>query len=93
MSCQSSEDITLLECFPVPEVGVFSVSVYEVQHDGMVGYNVWRLPHVIVSPDVGMLVTECNVYRSTPIYVVSHIILLECLKYMIVELYIQSPFS
>ena len=64
MSRQSSEDLTLLECFPVPEAGVFSVSVYEVQHDGMVGHNVWRLPSVTVSPDVdiiGMLDTECNV--------------------------------
>ena len=46
MSRQNSEELTLLECFPVPEAGVFSVSVYEVDHDGMVGNNVWRLPDI-----------------------------------------------
>ena len=46
ISRQSSEELTLLECFPVPEAGVFSVSVYEVQHDGMVGHRVMRLPDV-----------------------------------------------
>ena len=50
MSRQSSEELTLLECFPIPEAGVFSVSVYEVQHDGTVGNNnIMRLPDVVVS--------------------------------------------
>ena len=46
MSRQGSEELTLLECFPVPEAGVFSVSVYELQHDRTVGNKVWRLPDV-----------------------------------------------
>ena len=52
MSRQSSEELTLLECFPVPEAGVFSVSVYEVQLDGSVGYKVWRLPDVTTLPSI-----------------------------------------
>ena len=52
MSRESSEELTLLECFPVPEAGVFSVSVYELDHDGMVGHKVWRLPEVTTWPDV-----------------------------------------
>ena len=43
---QSSEELTLLECFAVPEAGVFSVFVYEVENDGRVGQMIWRLPHV-----------------------------------------------
>ena len=35
--------------FPSTEVGVFSVSVYEVQHDRMVGHRVWRLPDIDVT--------------------------------------------
>ena len=42
---------TLLECFPVPEAGVFSVSVYEVLQDGSVGQKVWRLPDVTISAE------------------------------------------
>ena len=49
MPRQSSEELTLLKCFPIPEAGVFSVSVYEVQHDGTVGNNIIRLPDVVVS--------------------------------------------
>ena len=49
MSRESSEELTLLECFPVPEAGVFSVSVYEVHHDGMVGNKVMRLPDIDVT--------------------------------------------
>ena len=41
----------LLECFPVPEAGVFSVSVYEVLQDGSVGQKVWRLPDVTISAE------------------------------------------
>ena len=52
MSRQSSGELTLLECFPVPEAGVFSVSVYEVDHDGMVEHRPWRLPDVTAQPDV-----------------------------------------
>ena len=48
MSRQSSEELTLLECFLVPEAGVFSVSVKEIQHDSLVGNNVLRLPDVSV---------------------------------------------
>ena len=39
------------ECFPVPEAGVFSVSVYEVLQDGSVGQKVWRLPDVTISAE------------------------------------------
>ena len=41
----------LLECFPVPEAGVFSVSVYEVLQDGSVGQKVWRLPDITISAE------------------------------------------
>ena len=58
MSRQSSEELTLLECFPVPEAGVFSVSVKEIQHDGLLGNNVLSLPDVSVgsrnTPSVGI---------------------------------------
>ena len=50
MSRQSSEELTLLECFPVPEAGVFSVSVYEVLVNGVLGHKVWRLPDVTSVP-------------------------------------------
>ena len=43
--------LALLECFPVPEAGVFSVSVYEVLQDGSVGQKVWRLPDVTISAE------------------------------------------
>jgi hypothetical protein len=49
MSRQSKQ--ALLECFPVPEAGVFSVSVYEVLQDGSVGQKVWRLPDVTISAE------------------------------------------
>lgn len=51
MSRQSSEELALLECFSVPEVGVFSVYVYEIQINGTVGHKVWRLPDVTTSGD------------------------------------------
>ena len=62
MSLESSEELTLLECFPVPEAGVFSVSVYEVQHDGMVGHRVWRLPDIDVTtqPNVDKTAQSVN---------------------------------
>lgn len=44
MSRQSNEELALLECFLVPEAGVFSVYVYESQINGTLGHNVWRLP-------------------------------------------------
>ena len=49
------EEIALLECFPVPEAGVFSVSVYEILQDGGVGGKVWRLPDVTL-PDVNVTI-------------------------------------
>ena len=57
MSRQSSEELMLLECFPVQEAGVFSVSVYEVDHDGMVGHNVMILPDIDVT-------TQPNVHKT-----------------------------
>ena len=62
MSLERSEELTLLECFPVPEAGVFSVSVYEVQHDGMVGHRVWRLPDIDVTtqPNVDKTAQSVN---------------------------------
>ena len=52
MSRQSSEELTLLECFPVPEAGVFSVSVYEIKHDGTLGHKVWGLPDIITGSNI-----------------------------------------
>ena len=49
MSRQSSEDP---ECFPVPEAGVFNVSVYEVQYDGTVGHKVFRLQNITIQSDI-----------------------------------------
>ena len=46
MSHRSSEELTLAECFSLPEAGVFSVFVYQVERDGRVGQMIWRLPHV-----------------------------------------------
>ena len=46
MSRQNNKETGLLECFSVPEAGVFTVYVYEIQINGMVGYKVWRLPDV-----------------------------------------------
>ena len=46
MSRQSSEELTLLECFLVPEAGVFSISVYEIEVDESMGQNVWRLQDI-----------------------------------------------
>ena len=43
--------LALLECIPVPEAGVFSVSVYEVLQDGSMGHKVWRLPDVTISAE------------------------------------------
>ena len=49
MSRQSSEELILLECFPVPEAGVFSVFVYEVEHNGMVGHKIMRLSDIDIT--------------------------------------------
>ena len=62
MSCQSSEELTLLECFPVPEAGVFSVSVYEIDHDGMVGHKVMRLPDVTIGPNINSATPSVGIY-------------------------------
>ena len=48
MSRKNSHELTLLECFSVPEAGVYSVSVYEIQHGGTVGHKIWNLPQVII---------------------------------------------
>ena len=37
MSRQNSQKSALLECFSVPEAGVYSVSVYDIQYDGTYG--------------------------------------------------------
>ena len=55
MSCQSREELTLLECFPVPEAGVFSVSVYEVDHDGMVEKIVRKFPDATFGSNADIL--------------------------------------
>ena len=63
MSRQSSEELTLLECFPVPEAGLFSVFVYEVQYDGMMGQMIGRLPHVFTvnkTAESGMIKCAVN---------------------------------
>ena len=51
MSRKNSHELTLLECFSVPEAGVYSVSVYEIQHVGTVGRKVWNLPQIIIRED------------------------------------------
>ena len=51
MSRKNSHELTLLECFSVPEAGVYSVSVYEIQHGGTVGHKVWNLPQVTIGED------------------------------------------
>ena len=45
MTHWNSQKLALLECFSVPEAGVYSVSVYEIQHGGTVGHKVWNLYH------------------------------------------------
>ena len=48
--------LALLECFPVPEAGVFSVSVYEILQDGSVGEKVWRLPDITVGTVLSLII-------------------------------------
>ena len=50
--------LALLECFPVPEAGVFSVSVYEVLQDGGGGEKVWRLPNVTIGTGKTLLIRK-----------------------------------
>ena len=63
MSRQSSEDREplLLECFPVPETGVFSVSVYEVLHDGMLGHTILRLLNIDFTTQLNVDITAESV--------------------------------
>ena len=51
MSRQNSHELTLLECFSVPEAGEYSVSVYEIQHGGTVEHKVWNPPQVTIDED------------------------------------------
>ena len=51
MSRQNGHELTLLECFSVPESGVYSVSVYEIQHGGTVGHKVQNLPQITIGED------------------------------------------
>ena len=51
MSLKCSHELTLLECFSVPEADVYSVSVYEIQHGGTVGHKVWNLPQITIDED------------------------------------------
>ena len=51
MSRQNHYELTLLECFSVPEAGVYSVSVYEIQHGGRVGHKIWSLPQITIGED------------------------------------------
>ena len=51
MSRQNHYELTLLECFSVPEAGVYSVSVYEIQHGGTVGHKIWSLPQITIGED------------------------------------------
>ena len=51
LSRQSHEELILLECFTVPEAGVFSVLLYEVELGGAIGYHITcELPDVIIKP-------------------------------------------
>ena len=58
MSRQSREELTLSECFPVPEAGMFNVLVYEVQLDGMVGHKFFRLPNVTTQDKTSQSVSD-----------------------------------
>ena len=51
MSRKNSHELTLLECFSVPEAGVYSLSVYEIQGGGTVGHKIWSLPQITVDED------------------------------------------
>ena len=62
MSLKNNHELTLLECFSVPEAGVYSVSVYEIQHGGTVGHKVWNLPQITTGEDN----TEESVAEETP---------------------------
>ena len=45
MSHQSSDDIALLECFTVPEMGLFHVAVSEIDSEN---YNSLELPYIMI---------------------------------------------
>ena len=49
MTLNNSHELTLLECFSVPEAGVYSVAVYEIQHGGTVGHKIWNLPQITIN--------------------------------------------
>ena len=46
---QTREQLALLECFSVPEAGVYSVLMYEVLQDGIMGYTSLKLPEITIS--------------------------------------------
>ena len=53
LSRQANEELILLECFTVPEAGVFSVLLYEVELGGAIGYHITcGLPDVIIKPGI-----------------------------------------
>ena len=53
LSRQAHEELILLECFTVPETGVFSVLLYEVELGGAIGYHITcGLPDVIIKPGI-----------------------------------------
>ena len=62
----TSEELVILECFSVPQAGVFSVYVYEIQCGGVVGHRSWRLPEVVTEAEIaGKSVSESTNGRCT----------------------------
>ena len=80
MSRQTREQLALLECFSVPEAGVFSVLVYEVLQDGTMGYTSLKLPEITISAQssseqVGCYSSERERDRGDIVCVQSHIVI------------------
>ena len=48
-----NEELVLLECFPVPEAGVFSVYSYEIQHGEVQTHVYNKLQDVIIKETEG----------------------------------------
>ena len=82
MSRQTREQLPLLQCFSVPEAGVFSVLVYEVLQDGTVRYTSLRLPEITISAQSTAEQVGCGERergRGDIVCVQSHNVIYSCL--------------
>ena len=53
VSRQKYDELILLECLTVPEAGVFSVLLYEVELDGAIGYHITcKVSDVIINTGI-----------------------------------------